>query len=90
MDFGDINEFQKELDVHKGKIVIEAYKMDRDKVVVAFSLLSHNRKKSEIIEIKRENKDTFVSILEKNMDKVLDAQRPLVEKVIKEIKETNI
>jgi|GEM_PF-6438557 len=88
MGFGELNGFEKELEGYKGKIVIEAYKVDNKSVMIALSLV--NNKKSEIIEVRKEDKDALVSLLEKNIDKVIETQRPLVIKVLKEIKETNI
>jgi len=88
MSFREINDFEKELGRYKGKIIIEAYKVDSKEILVALSLL--NEKKSEIIRVRSENKAALVSLIEKNMEKVLETQRPLVLKVLKELKETNI
>lgn len=90
MGFGDFQKLERELDMHNGKIVIEAYKMDKDKVMVALSLVNNKNRRSEIIEVDKNRKDELVSFLEKNMDKVLETQRPLVKKVLMEIRETNI
>ncbi len=90
MGFGNLQEIEREIDMHKGKIVIEAYKMDKDKMIVALSLVNKENKKSEIIEVDKERKEEFVSFLEKHMEKVLESQRPLVRRVLVEMRETNI